>query len=87
MAVQQRTTSVTLGGELHTFIERSIESGRYHTASEVVRDGLRVLIEREERWKAFERYAESLPVEEPTEEEREWIARIETDVEGREIDS
>ena len=42
-----RTTSITLGAQLNTFVEELIASGRYNSTSEVVRSGLR-LLEREE---------------------------------------
>lgn len=42
-----RTTSITLGAQLNTFVEELIASGRYGSTSEVVRSGLR-LLEREE---------------------------------------
>jgi antitoxin ParD1/3/4 len=40
--------NVSLTPELEQFVNQKVESGRYHTASEVVRDGLRLLLEREE---------------------------------------
>lgn len=42
------TLNVSLPEELDRFIAAQIESGRYHDASEVVRDALRIL-EREEQ--------------------------------------
>lgn len=42
-----KNTSVNLNDHFDTFIERQIEQGRYASASEVVRAGLRLLEERE----------------------------------------
>lgn len=38
-----RNTSVILGGHFDHFIKKEIESGRYKSASEVIRSGLRIL--------------------------------------------
>ncbi|MGV3722229.1 MAG: type II toxin-antitoxin system ParD family antitoxin [Actinomycetota bacterium] len=43
------TLNVSLTPELDQFIQARVGSGRYQTASEVVREGLRLLEEREER--------------------------------------
>jgi antitoxin ParD1/3/4 len=42
-------TSYSIGKHFETFIEGLIESGRYSTASEIMRDGLRMVEEREQR--------------------------------------
>ena len=41
------TLNVSLTPELERFVSAKVESGRYQTASEVIRDGLRLLEERE----------------------------------------
>lgn len=44
-----KNTSVTLGNHFEQIIARSIESGRYSSASEVIRAGLRMIDEREQK--------------------------------------
>ena len=46
-----KNTSVTLGDHFEQIIEKSIESGRYSSASEVIREGLRLVEEREQKIK------------------------------------
>lgn len=50
-----RTTSFVLGDRLEDFIAAQIRSGRYASASEVVRDGLRLVEERQRRIDALNR--------------------------------
>ena len=45
-------TSYSIGKHFEELIDSLIESGRYSTASEVMREGLRLVEEREERRKA-----------------------------------
>ena len=45
-------SSYSIGKHFESMIEDLIESGRYSTASEVMRDGLRLVEEREERRRA-----------------------------------
>ena len=51
----QKNTSVTLGKHFDQFITQQIKSGRYASASEAVRDGLRLLEEREIKLNALRR--------------------------------
>lgn len=44
-----RNTSVSLGSYFDTFVESRISEGRYKNASEVIRAGLRLLEEEENR--------------------------------------
>jgi antitoxin ParD1/3/4 len=57
MEAAMRNTSVSLSDHFNTFIEAQIASGRYGSASEVVRAGLRLL---EERAQQFETLRQAL---------------------------
>lgn len=48
-----KNTSISLGDHFDDFISKQIKSGRYASASEVVRDGLRALEEQEQHRKAL----------------------------------
>ena len=39
--------SYALGGQFERFVEKLVKSGRYNSKSEVVREGLRLLLDRE----------------------------------------
>lgn len=54
-----RNTSVTLSDHFDDFIARAVASGRYNSASDVVRAGLRML-ERQEMELEFDRLKASL---------------------------
>jgi antitoxin ParD1/3/4 len=44
-----RNTSISLGNHFESFIENTINDGRYNNASEVIRAGLRLLEEEEKK--------------------------------------
>lgn len=49
-----RNTSVTIGDHFNSFISEQVRTGRYGSASDVVRAGLRLLEEHEGRVKALQ---------------------------------
>ena len=48
------TMSVDLGERLESFVNEMVASGRYNSKSEVLREGLRLVQDREARLKAFD---------------------------------
>ena len=77
-------TSYSIGKHFEEMIEGLLESGRYSTASEVMREGLRLVEEREERRKIelealraeIQKGFDSGPAEEV--DLHEWIESIKT---------
>jgi len=47
-------SSVDLGKQLETFVNRLVESGRYNSRSEVLREGVRLIHERETKLAALD---------------------------------
>ena len=44
-----KNTSISLGDHFETFVEKSVSKGRFQNASEVIRAGLRMLEEEEDK--------------------------------------
>jgi antitoxin ParD1/3/4 len=47
-------SSVNLGEQLEAFITEAVKNGRYGSRSEVLREGIRLVQEREGKWARFE---------------------------------
>jgi antitoxin ParD1/3/4 len=50
-----RTTSISLGDNLENFVDKQLSSGRYKNASEVIRAGLRLLEEQDNKIHALQK--------------------------------
>lgn len=53
-----KNTSVSLGDHFESFVDQSVAEGRYSNASEVIRAGLRLLEEEEQRISALKNAVE-----------------------------
>jgi antitoxin ParD1/3/4 len=49
-----RNTSISLGSRFDSFVRECVSNGRYQNASEVVRAGLRLLEEEENKFRALQ---------------------------------
>lgn len=81
-------SSVNLGEQLEAFITDAVKNGRYGSRSEVLREGVRLVQEREAKWARFDAEiqkaiesadrGESIPLEQAFDELDEYIRALET---------
>ena len=79
-------SSVNLGEQLETFITEAVKKGRYGSRSEVLREGVRLVQEREAKWARFDseiqkaidssERGESIPLEQAFDELDAYIASL-----------
>ena len=48
-----KNTSISLGDHFESFISKKVRTGRYHSASEVIREGLRLMEQEEKKIEAL----------------------------------
>jgi len=48
-----KNTSISLGDHFESFISKKVGTGRYHSASEVIREGLRLMEQEEKKIEAL----------------------------------
>jgi antitoxin ParD1/3/4 len=79
-------SSVNLGEPLESFITEAVKNGRYGSRSEVLREGIRLVQEREAKWARFDaeiqkaidssERGESIPLEQVFDELDEYIESL-----------
>ena len=79
-------SSVNLGEQLEAFITEAVKNGRYGSRSEVLREGVRLVQEREAKWARFDAEiqkgidsadrGESIPLEQAVDELNEYIESL-----------
>lgn len=79
-------SSVNLGEQLEAFITDAVKNGRYGSRSEVLREGVRLVQEREARWARFDaeiqkaidssERGESIPLEQAFDELDDYIRSL-----------
>ena len=68
--------NVSIGERWETFVDRIVREGRYGSASEVVREGLRLVEEREARLKALRTMLDGAPPPAETDVDRALDKRV-----------
>ena len=68
--IMAKNTSITLGEHFETFINSQLNTGRFHSTSEVIRAGLRLLENNENKLKALR---EHLAISESQAENGEFV--------------
>ena len=79
-------SSVNLGEQLEAFITEAVKNGRYGSRSEVLREGVRLVQEREAKWAQFDAEiqkaidsadrGECIPLEQAVDEINEYIESL-----------
>jgi len=69
--------NVSIGERWETFIDAAVKEGRYGSASEVVREGLRLVEEREIRLKALRDHIQAAAAEDQLRSDEDVAAAIE----------
>lgn len=79
-------SSVNLGEQLEDFITEAVKNGRYGSRSEVLREGVRLVQEREAKWARFDaeiqkgidssERGESIPLDQAFDELKDYILTL-----------
>lgn len=74
--------SYAVGPHFEAFVREQVESGRYNNASEVVREGLRLVEERETKLKALREHIDQAIVRGGSNTSEEVLAALDADEEA-----
>lgn len=70
-----KNTSISLGAHFDQFVDKLVASGRYASASEVIRAGLRKLEEAQELQESVATYSYRSLIKELDDERTEWLRK------------
>src|SRR5690606_25629968 len=73
--VMAKNTSISLGAHFDQFVDKLVASGRYASASEVIRAGLRKLEEAQELQESVATYSYRSLIKELDDERTEWLRK------------